>query len=693
MRESKYIRLALMFGDNNASTFSRNLEKMIALVLHDKYGEALSVVSIMEEIKANYGLDFSETEIIDTINGKRQNRILCVSENKDHSQDTYSITPEEKEKIDTKIDNTMLGSVISRFFTENPGIQTSAESFEGILKRYFYSVFNSNAATISELLDQKTSFYIEQEVEFSDDEKEQINCFLEWNDTGKDKLVYQMVSCCFDYCMMTVKRDKNIYQNIFCQKKFYLDTNIIFRMMGLNRESRKKLIDIFIQKCKDSGIELLYTNHTRQEINETITYRVSQIKDLMESKDPISAESIRSWTSKYYNLSFYEAYANWCEDPANKVGDYASFNEDLKRQANHILSEFRQKDFDDYQVILPKEFDKLSYALKTFKEERKKYTRDKVVQTDVNNYMFVRYQNENENARDFFGTHSYLISADHVLGEWDRRQRPGAVPIVILPSVWYSLILQYTGRADDDFASFTRFLNFSLGSYDEEDERKWAILKKVISLDEPKLIKERTIYDIETKLSTEYKDFDSVDEIVETSHEYIIDQERAKIIAEVKGKADIELANREADLKAANEALSETQTELLQEKARHAQAEFEAAQENKNLLDSIGEAHRQGSRETIERLADKDLPKTLVLYWVVAFLFLAIVIYFALVCIEKCISTKWTWLPVAYENASAIVDALIGIIIAVGGFIVYKKLLCELDKDKIRNRLVEKYSK
>ena len=157
MRESRYIRLALMFGDNNASTFTKNLEKMIALVLYDKYGEALTVVSIIEELKTNYGLDFSEAEILNVIQSKRQNRIICISENKDHSLDTFSITPEEKKRIDTKIENTMIRDAISRFLAENPAIETTAEEFERVLKRYFYSVFNSNATTISELLDQKTS--------------------------------------------------------------------------------------------------------------------------------------------------------------------------------------------------------------------------------------------------------------------------------------------------------------------------------------------------------------------------------------------------------------------------------------------------------------------------------------------------------------------------------------------------------
>ena len=65
-------------------------------------------------------------------------------------------------------------------------------------------------------------------------------------------------------------------------------------MMGLNREIRKVLIDTFIDKCKDAGIELRFTNHTRQEIDSTIDYRVSQTKDLMQKSDPISIESVRS---------------------------------------------------------------------------------------------------------------------------------------------------------------------------------------------------------------------------------------------------------------------------------------------------------------------------------------------------------------------------------------------------------------
>ena len=78
----------------------------------------------------------------------------------------------------------------------------------------------------------------------------------------------------------------------------------------------------------------------------------------------------------------------------------------------------------------------------------------------------------------------------------------------------------------------------------------------------------------------------------------------------------MKLANREADLKAAaSAALNSKQVELTEEKARHAQAEFEATQVNKRLLESVDEARKQGAIDRATELADRALKKTFLLYW------------------------------------------------------------------------------
>ena len=47
-------------------------------------------------------------------------------------------------------------------------------------------------------------------------------------------MLYEIVSFAVDYCRLTVKKDKANFATFLKGKTFYLDTNIIFRMMGLN---------------------------------------------------------------------------------------------------------------------------------------------------------------------------------------------------------------------------------------------------------------------------------------------------------------------------------------------------------------------------------------------------------------------------------------------------------------------------
>ena len=69
------------------------------------------------------------------------------------------------------------------------------------------------------------------------------------------------------------------------------------------------------------------------------------------------------------------------------------------------------------------------------------------------------------------------------------------------------------------------------------DARKMEILKSVIALQEPVDMKETIIFDIAEKLQHDYKDLNS-EQIVETSHQYVINQ----ILAEENEKAKRETA-------------------------------------------------------------------------------------------------------------------------------------------------------
>ena len=511
---------------------------MIALVLFDKYNTGLTITDIIADIRDKYALDFSDSEIIGTIHNKNQNRIIQINETRDEVLKAYSITPEEYEKIRKKTDDSSIRKIVELFLKEHEELDISEKTFCDLLVKYLYDVFNSNAETIQALMNGEHLGMKAANCDYSTDEKKILNAFIYWDNLDKNRCVYQLISCCFDYCMMTVRKDKTVYQTIFNQKKFYLDTNIVFRLMGLNNEKRKLVIDAFILKCKETGVEILYSNHTRSELNDTIRYYVGQIKALLADSAPLSVRAISCLDDRMSSSAFYEQYVEWTKDPVNRTSDYSSFERDLRMRTSKILSRFKQVTFDDYSGRNKKEYAEQFESLKQYKIEHRRNTYDPSIKADINNYLYIQERNREKKGENFFATDHYLITADHAFSGWEREKRPGAIPTVVLPSVWYSIILQYAGRTTaDDYSAFTRFLNFSFSENEPADARKMEILKSVIALQEPVDMKETIIFDIAEKLQHDYKDLNS-EQIVETSHQYVINQ----ILAEENEKAKRETA-------------------------------------------------------------------------------------------------------------------------------------------------------
>ena len=674
MERSSYLRLALMFGENKASTFNKNLEKMIALVLFDKYNTGLTITDIIADIRDKYALDFSDSEIIGTIYNKNQNRIIQINETRDEVLKAYSITPEEYEKIRKKTDDSSIRKIVELFLKEHEELDISEKTFCDLLVKYLYDVFNSNAETIQALMNGEHLGMKAANCDYSTDEKKILNAFIYWDNLDKNRCVYQLISCCFDYCMMTVRKDKTVYQTIFNQKKFYLDTNIVFRLMGLNNEKRKLVIDAFILKCRETGVEILYSNHTRSELNDTIRYYVGQIKALLADSAPLSVRAISCLDDRMSSSAFYEQYVEWTKDPVNRTSDYSSFERDLRMRTSKILSRFKQVTFDDYSGRNKKEYAEQFESLKQYKIEHRRNTYDPSIKADINNYLYIQERNREKKGENFFATDHYLITADHAFSGWEREKRPGAIPTVVLPSVWYSIILQYAGRTTaDDYSAFTRFLNFSFSENEPADARKMEILKSVIALQEPVDMKETIIFDIAEKLQHDYKDLNS-EQIVETSHQYVINQ----ILAEENEKAKRETA---AAVEAEKDKADAQVNALRNEKAYLEQ----------QLKESVEKTKAEQKQKYIDSETDRRTKRRLKIYIVVTG---GLVIGFLALLL---ITGKWVFsvnevtekVQIRYDYIKYMIEAVYlivsGIVIAWG----FKGL----DEDKIRDSVQKRLEK
>src|SRR5690606_29349692 len=62
---------------------------------------------------------------------------------------------------------------------------------------------------------------------------------------------------------------------VFNDKSFLLDTNIIFRLIGIGGNERKNSTFSLLQKCKEIGIKFQYTGRTHVELQNKLDQIIS----------------------------------------------------------------------------------------------------------------------------------------------------------------------------------------------------------------------------------------------------------------------------------------------------------------------------------------------------------------------------------------------------------------------------------
>ncbi len=544
MLQENYLRLALVLNDNNAKTVNTNIVKILKMVIFTRDNLPLTISQIADHINQMYGLEFTHGELLNAIKKNKFEGIECVVCD-DPVYSTYRLTPDEYCKIRDKLSVKPLDNIVKQFIESESSISVPFEEIKDLIFNFLYYAFSTDVETINSLLGRNYSEVLSNEIfdTLESDKKLIINSFLNWDNTEKNKFVYNAISCGFEYCMLGFKKDNSSFSNIFKGKVFYLDSNIVFRLMGLNRDERKNVIIAFIKKCLEVGIIIKYTNVTLGEIETAIEYHVNQVRNFYGKNTPVSRQAIQALSDKYANLDFIDEYGKWTKQPGNLIGDYISFKKYLKKLASKTLEPFAMEPYESYDNVKNyNRFHELFLEFEKFKRSLNKNTYEGTIHVDIDNYLFIRHKNENHLGESVTGVNYYLISADHTYINWAKAKLPNTIPIIVLPSVWYSIILKYHGRASNDYGAFSQFLTLRINDY-IIDKKQAEILSSVINLNEPSNIKEEIIFDIASKLKNEYKDIESVEEIVQLSTDSIVENKihhaTNQIITKSKNEIDL----------------------------------------------------------------------------------------------------------------------------------------------------------
>ena len=207
----------------------------------------MTIQEIVIELRDNFALEFSANEILSIIKGDEKTFVI-KHKNSDQILNKYDLSIFAYTKACERSSGVSLTQIINDFLSTKMQ-DISVEQAEDLILRFLFIEFNEDTENLLNYMNKSISFPIPDE-NFSDEEKTFIDSFLSWDNKNKNRLIFNALSSSIDYCMITAQRDTRLIKDMFFNKTFYLDTNIIFRLAGINKQERQINAEAFIKKCK-----------------------------------------------------------------------------------------------------------------------------------------------------------------------------------------------------------------------------------------------------------------------------------------------------------------------------------------------------------------------------------------------------------------------------------------------------------
>lgn len=498
------------------------------------------IISMMLEI---YKYHISEDEV-DNILRKTKGVFQAITKDGEKAvcliQSAYSECEEaQKNNIDSFIDV---------FITEK-GI-ADPEKCKSAIHTYLYELTTTNINSYRVLLAGKdgtqfSSSELSVDVScLSDVEKQLVHDFLSWDNIAKNAALGNLVYCCLEYCLLINGDSPNsLLKGFIRRREIYLDTNVIFRALGINGVSRQNVITTFLRKCKQAKLKLLISHSTKTEFFDTIGYYVSQMEHYPRGDIYSGAYE------KIADYSIFAFYESWRQEHAQMSLKY--FATYIKSLYLKLIKEFGIEDdvkipgtifhSDEFKDVR----NRYSASIKSVKQEIKAdYLADdyRYSNRDSHDATVVRYielLREKSSDKDIF-----LASSDRALRLWDMNRLDGEYPVVVYPSQLFLILLKTCGRSDNDYDSFVSFINIRPSSKRVSPENAHIILSGISSITEDISVQEHLVEavfsdDFQNVIKNSTSDMDLYEKVQRISQNYLDEDLRKKEATIVALQADV----------------------------------------------------------------------------------------------------------------------------------------------------------
>ena len=305
-----------MYADNNYEVAPKTIiRKVIESALLSNGNKAINIHSLIDFVHESYNLHLVEEEVKSIVKSDKEEGFLINEKNGDT---IVCLHEKRKQLIELKITNKTIDYFIIEFEKEKETLVTGSNIKE-IIYRFLYELLSTNIESFKKLLDSKKKIEDLINVEshtYTANEREIINEFLGWENNDKNKAIFDIASYALEYCMISNNGGAtHIHLNNLKNKTFYLDTNVIFRALGINGLNRQNRTNTFLRKFLEANTKLVISKFSETEFKDTITFYLDKLK-----RTPLNRRiNPEIFQEKYFkSLSdVYDFYYKWRAGKAN----------------------------------------------------------------------------------------------------------------------------------------------------------------------------------------------------------------------------------------------------------------------------------------------------------------------------------------------------------------------------------------
>ena len=643
MQKDIFRLAAAIYSESNDVVSDAEIQLQIIKCMFVATGnDYLTKSEIISKLLEIYKYHISEDEV-DNILRKTKGVFQAITKDDEKAvcltQSAYSECEEaQKNNIDSFID---------AFITEKE--IANPEKCKSAIHVYLYELTTTNINSYRVLLAGKdgtqfSSSELSVDVScLSDAEKQLVHDFLAWDNIAKNAALGNLVYCCLEYCLLINGDSPNsLLKGFIRRREIYLDTNVIFRALGINGVSRQNVVTTFLRKCKQAKLKLLISHSTRTEFFDTIGYYVSQMEYYPRGDIYSGAyEEI----ADYSIFAFYE---NWRQEHSQMSLKY--FVAHIKSLYLKLIKDFGIED----DVKIPGTI----YHSGEFKDVRNRYSASiKSVKQGIKaDYLADDYHYSNRDSHDATVVRYiellreksadkdiFLASSDRALRLWDMNRLDGEYPVVVYPSQLFLILLKSCGRSDNDYDSFVSFINIRPSSKRVSPENAHIILSGISSITEDISAQEHLVEavfsdDFQNVIKNSTSDMDLYEKVQRISQNYLDEELRKKDATIVALQADVSRYGIEG--KALQDKIDEKDTALT-ESNRTIQRQDEEIKQKQGRILSHAERKTQ----------PKYIAKTYVIPVLLALLVLAFVLFILLQFIYK--DEKWNFAVAFFDWTKA----------------------------------------